>query len=167
MTDTRLQGSRWIRPGGDSPGEPVPPADATRSFLGRSGKRLARLIWLATGFLALGLGLAGVFLPLLPTTPFVLLAAACFARSSTRFHTWLLDHRLAGPVIREWQLHRAMPRRAKRVAYGLLLLSFGSSMLLVDADWHRLLLAALGISLGYFLWRVPVRDAPDQPASDR
>lgn len=120
---------------------------------------LVRLVCLGAGFAALALGLAGVVLPLLPTTPFVLLAAACFAKSSARFHNWLLNQRIAGPLIREWRQHRAMPRRAKRVAYGLMLLSFGSSILIMDSAWHRALLAALGLALGYFLWRVPVREA--------
>ena len=113
---------------------------------------------LAGGFVALGLGLAGIVLPVLPTTPFVLLAAACFARSSTRVHDWMLSHRLAGPLIREWQQHQAMPRKAKRAGFMLMALSFGSSILIVDSPWHRLFLALLGGVLAYFLWRVPVRE---------
>lgn len=116
---------------------------------------------MGAGFAALGLGLAGVVLPVLPTTPFVLLAAACFARGSVRFHEWLLHHRIAGPLIREWQTYRAMPRKAKRAAYLLMLLSFGTSILLMDSPWHRLMLAGLGLVLGVFLWRIPVRELPD------
>lgn len=123
--------------------------------------RLVRLFCLTVGFVALALGLAGVVLPVLPTTPFILLAAACFARSSVRFHEYLLRHRVAGPIIREWQEHRAMPRRAKRWAYALMFLSFGSSILLMESTWHRLLLAALGIVMTFFIWRVPVRELPD------
>jgi len=105
--------------------------------------RLVRLLCLGAGITALLLGIAGVVLPLLPTTPFILLAAACFARSSVRFHDWLLNQRIAGPIIREWQTHRAMPRRAKRAAFALMLLSFGGSILFLDLLWHRLMLAAL------------------------
>ncbi|HRH80037.1 MAG TPA: YbaN family protein [Thiobacillaceae bacterium] len=123
--------------------------------------RLVRLFFMGAGFAALGLGLAGVVLPVLPTTPFVLLAAACFARGSARFHDWLLRHRIAGPLIREWQTYRAMPRQAKRAAYLLMLLSFGTSILLMDSPWHRWMLAALGLVLGVFLWRIPVRELPD------
>lgn len=122
--------------------------------------RLIRLICLAGGIVALLLGLAGIFLPVLPTTPFILLAATCFAKSSTRFHHAMLNHRIAGPIIREWQEHRAMPRRAKRAGYLLMALSFGTSILIMDSVWHRLLLAALGLILAFFLWRVPVRE-PD------
>lgn len=120
--------------------------------------RVVRLLCLVAGFAALALGVAGIVLPLLPTTPFVLLAATCFARSSTRFHDWLINHRIVGPIIHEWQIHRAMPRRVKRVAYALMLLSFGTSILIMTLLWHRLMLAGLGLVLGYFLWRVPVRE---------
>lgn len=120
--------------------------------------RWVRLLCLGVGIAALALGLIGIVLPLLPTTPFILLAAACFARGSTHVHDWLLNQRLAGPIIREWQTHRAMPRRAKRFAYVLMLLSFGGSILFLDLLWHRLMLAALGLILLVFLWRVPVRE---------
>lgn len=122
--------------------------------------RLVRTLCLAAGFCALGLGLAGIVLPLLPTAPFILLAATCFAKSSIRFHDWLLNQRIAGPIIREWQTHRAMPRRAKRLAYLLMALSFGSSILVMASHWHRLMLAILGLVLLAFLWRIPVRE-PD------
>ena len=120
--------------------------------------RLVRTLCLALGLLALALGIVGIVVPVLPTTPFILLAAACFARSSERFHHYLLSQRIAGPIIHEWQTHRAMPRKAKRFAYGLMLLSFGTSILLMDTIWHRLMLGGLGLVLGYFLWRVPVRE---------
>jgi uncharacterized membrane protein YbaN (DUF454 family) len=126
--------------------------------------RLVRLVCAGVGLTALALGLAGVVVPVLPTTPFILLAAACFARSSERFHAALLANRVSGPLIREWHEHRAMPRRAKRVAYLLLAASFGVSILVMDNLWHRLMLATLGLALGYFLWRVPVRDKRPQVA---
>lgn len=122
--------------------------------------RVIRLICLIGGGVALLLGLAGIFLPVLPTTPFILLAATCFAKSSPRFHAWLLARPVAGPIIREWQQYRAMPRKAKRAGYLLMALSFGTSILIMDSPWHRLMLAGLGIVLAYFLWRVPVRE-PD------
>lgn len=75
-----------------------------------------RPIWLATGFVSVGLGIAGAFLPLLPTTPFLLLAAFAFARSSPRLHNWLLNHRHFGPMIENWRQHGAISRRAKIAA---------------------------------------------------
>lgn len=120
--------------------------------------QFVRGLYLSLGILALILGGLGVVLPLLPTTPFVLLAAACFARSSEYFHERMLAHRVVGPMVREWREHRAMSRQVKRWAYLLMILSFGASFLLMDASWHRAMLATLGAVLGFFLWRVPVRE---------
>ncbi len=125
--------------------------------------RLVRLACLIAGIVALVLGVVGIVVPVLPTTPFILLAAACFARSSVRLHDAMLAHRVIGPIIHEWQTHRAMPRRAKRFAYGLMLLSFGSSLLLMQSNWHRLMLATIGLALLFFLWRVPVREIAPAP----
>ncbi len=79
-------------------------------------QRMLNLILKAAGLLFVGLGLAGVLLPLLPTTPFLLLAAGCFARSSPAFHDWLLSHRLFGPYIRDWDRDRSIPLSAKVTA---------------------------------------------------
>lgn len=89
-----------------------------------------RALWMAGGFAALGLGLAGIVLPLLPTTPFVILAAACFAQSSPRLHGWLLRHRLFGPAIRNWRDHRAIPPRGKAAAIIAMAAAFGLSLAL-------------------------------------
>jgi uncharacterized membrane protein YbaN (DUF454 family) len=75
--------------------------------------RAARVTWLIVGFLALALGAIGIALPLLPTTPFVLVAAFAFAQSSEKLHQWLLDHNVFGPLIDNWQRHGAISRRAK------------------------------------------------------
>ena len=74
------------------------------------------LLYRALGVLFLGLGLVGVFVPLLPTTVFVLAAAYCFARSSPSLYAWLLQHPRFGPYIKNWEERRAMPRTAKRIA---------------------------------------------------
>ena len=72
-----------------------------------------RALWFMLGLSALGLAILGVALPLLPTTPFVLVAAFAFARSSDRWHDWLRNHRVFGPIIEDWRQHRAIDRRAK------------------------------------------------------
>lgn len=114
--------------------------------------------------MALILAVLGVVLPILPTTPFVLLAAACFARSSQRFYNGLLNHQLAGPIIAEWRQHRAMRRTTKRWAYVTMALSFGTSLLVVQTTWQRALLLGIAVILTVFIWRVPVR--PDVLAGD-
>ena len=73
----------------------------------------ARLFWLVLGLSAVALAGLGAALPLLPTTPFLLLAAFAFARSSERLHDWLLQHRVFGPLIHNWRAHGAISRRAK------------------------------------------------------
>jgi uncharacterized membrane protein YbaN (DUF454 family) len=114
--------------------------------------------WLFTvlGFLALGLAGLGVVLPVLPTTPFVLLAAACFARSSPRFHRWLLHSRLFGPMIHRWQEERCVSRRTKAVAIGLIAVTFAVSIgFAVSHPVARAGLAALGVGAILIIVRLP------------
>jgi uncharacterized protein len=84
------------------------------------------LLWLA-GSVALVLGLIGVVLPGLPTTPFILLAAACYAKASPRLHGWLLRHRFLGPMVRDWETHRSLTRRSKTVAQVSMVVMVGLS----------------------------------------
>jgi hypothetical protein len=91
------------------------------------------------GFLFLAVGTVGVFLPLLPTTPFVLLSAACFARSSEKWHRWLLANGTFGPMIRDWESKRCVSRRVKAVAIGSMLGVGGYSVLfVVEMFWLKL-----------------------------
>ncbi|AJA11193.1 Putative membrane protein [Sphingopyxis fribergensis] len=80
--------------------------------------RVARLAWLGLGLLLVGVGFFGLFVPLLPTIDFLLLAMPCFARSSPRLEAWLLNHPRLGPGINAWRAERAVPRRAKILACG-------------------------------------------------
>lgn len=89
-----------------------------------------RLIWLLAGIAAVALGMIGAFLPLLPTVPFMLLAAFCFARSSERLHNWLITHPTFGPQILNWQTYGAIGRRAKIYASISILVAFGLSLAL-------------------------------------
>lgn len=95
------------------------------------------------GILATILALIGLFVPLLPTTPLLLLAAACFMRSSARMYRWLLGNRWFGPTIRSYREHRAIGRRTKIGALILLWGMIGASALLTDAWWVRGLLATV------------------------
>ncbi|MBD3785605.1 MAG: YbaN family protein [Sphingomonadales bacterium] len=80
------------------------------------GHPALRHLCLVLGLVFTALGFVGVFLPVLPTVPFLILAAACFARSSQRLETWLLEHRHFGPLLRDWRARGAIPRRAKWMA---------------------------------------------------
>ena len=75
-----------------------------------------RRVYLVLGLVFVALGFVGVFLPVLPTTPFLILAAACFARSSRRLESWLLDHPRFGPMLRDWRERGAIPWKAKLMA---------------------------------------------------
>jgi len=117
---------------------------------------MQRFLLLSLGWLAIVLGTLGIVLPLLPTTPFVLLAAWCFARSSPRFHHWLLWRSPFGRYLRHWQRHRAMPLGAKGRAIVLIIITFAFSLWLVKLFWLRLLLLVLLAILLLFMWRIPV-----------
>lgn len=100
-----------------------------------------RTIWLGFGLLATGCGIAGIVLPLVPTTPFLLVAAYAFARSSPSLHDWLVRHPRLGPVIANWRTHGAIERRTKLRAVAVMALmlpaswiaGFGLSLVLVQA----------------------------------
>ena len=76
---------------------------------------MKRLILLIVGWLCVGLGFVGIFVPGLPTTIFLIIALWAFARSSKRFHTWLLNHQRFGPILRNWESHKVVPIKAKIV----------------------------------------------------
>ena len=90
---------------------------------------VVRALLVTAGFASVALGVAGIFLPLLPTTPFLLLAAACYVRASARFYNWLLNTRTFGPMIINWRDHRAMALRHKVMAIGFIAVSIGVTVL--------------------------------------
>ena len=112
--------------------------------------RRRRLLLLSVGIVALGLGIAGIFLPLLPTTPFLLAAAACFVRSSERMYRWLMGHRWFGALIRNYRHHRAITKRNKIVTLALLWGTIGYTAFGILQGWFLrglLLLIAAGVSI--------------------
>jgi len=120
-----------------------------------------RLAFLTLGTLFVALGIAGIFLPVLPTTPFLLLAATCYARASTRFYNWLLNNRVFGPTILEWRRYRSIPYRVKWTAMVLMGVTLSISIAYF-VPWPELqvALAIFGILLGAYLYNIPSRDQP-------
>lgn len=136
------------------------PAEASRPE-SRSTSPLMRVVLLVVGSAALALGVIGIFLPVLPTTPFLLVAAACFARSSERLYAWLLGQPSLGPIITTWQDSRSLPPGVKPRALAVVAVTFGISILLVDALLLRAGLLGVALVLTVFLYRLPT--APDDP----
>jgi uncharacterized membrane protein YbaN (DUF454 family) len=117
---------------------------------------------LVSGFLATALGVLGIFLPVLPTVPFLLLALACFARSSERFYNWLLDHARFGPIIRPYINGQGMTRASKVKAIALVWASISlSAFYLVELDWVRWLLILISCGVTLYLLKLPSIEVED------
>ncbi len=129
-------------------------------------KNIRRLILIACGMVCVAVGVIGIFVPLLPTTSPLLLAAFCFARSSPRFYHWLLHNRVFGSYIKNYREGRGMPLRSKVVTLGLLWLTIGFSIIYI-APWRiklLLLIIAIGVTT-HILWIKTYRpDAIVQPS---
>lgn len=116
-----------------------PPPDLSRTGL--------RPIWTAAGLLSLGTGIVGIFLPVIPTTPLVLLAAFCFGKGSPRLRRWILSHRRWGPMIQDWEATGAIPRSAKYLACGLMAATFAISVW-VGLPFFALAIQGSGMAIG-------------------
>ena len=119
---------------------------------------MRRTLYLVAGFLSLSLGALAIFLPLLPTVPFMILAAFCFARSSPALEARLLDHPHFGPHIRRWRDKGAISRRGKRAALGAFAFSAVLALFLTPFPWLLIPLAAALIG-GTWIWTRPEGDA--------
>jgi len=124
-----------------------------------------RLFWLLLGAIATALGIAGIFLPLLPTTPFLLLAVFAFARSFPRLGDWILAHPRLGPPVRDWQTYGAIGRGAKIAAVGAMAAALAISILAALPVWLVVLQAAVMVLVAGFILTRP--DAPRRQDQDR
>ncbi|WEN15049.1 YbaN family protein [Rhodanobacter sp. AS-Z3] len=129
------------------PNSPVPPT---------SRSRFVRGVLFGVGALSLLLGLLGIFLPLLPTVPFLLLTAACWSRASPRWHRWLLSRPRLGPVIKRWEQERSVSRRTRRTALLMVTVSMLATIAWFHAHpWLPWMLAGLMVVLLLVIARLP------------
>ncbi|WP_339522290.1 YbaN family protein [Pseudomonas sp. EA_35y_Pfl2_R111] len=117
-----------------------------------------RYVLLAIGWLSVALGVIGIFLPVLPTTPFLLLAAACFMRSSKRFYLWLVNHRQLGPWIIDYLEGHGIPLKGKVYAISLMWLSIGVSCYLVPLFWARAFMLTSAVLVSLYILSQKTRD---------
>ena len=118
-----------------------------------------------TGIVALILGAIGVFLPLLPTTPFVLLAAYCFSKSSEKLHQWLLNHKVFGALISDWENHGVIQTKVKVLTTVLVVAMVSYPLIFGDFYWYLKVIVVVTISLVLmFIWTRP--GSYKQPMTD-
>ena len=119
---------------------------------------LAKLMWISLGSLFVGLGAIGVIVPGLPTTPFLILAAACYIRSSQRLYDWLISNKRFGPYLKDYREGKGIPRKAKRLAVVMIVVFVSFSVVFGIEDLTlKILVGLLGlIGLLYVLFKVPV-----------
>ncbi|QSR19871.1 YbaN family protein [Novosphingobium sp. KA1] len=130
------------------PASPERPS-STEDLLRRG--RASRWAWLVLGLALVGIGVVGIFVPLLPTTDFMILALPCFARSSPKLEAWLLDHPRFGPGLRAWRAERAIPRHAKYASWIGMTIGFASFCLIAHPRPVIALTVAL-VLLGCAVW---------------
>lgn len=147
----------------------APPQDPVSRGAGLD--RALRWGWFGLAWIFLGLGVLGALLPVLPTTPFLLLALWSFSRSSRRFHDWLYHHRVLGPPLQRWRRHRVVPPRVKAVAAASMLASLAWVAFGLEAPWYGVacMLALVAGSLAFLaaLPSHPPAEAPPAPGAAR
>lgn len=114
-----------------------------------------RIIWASLGILSVGLAVIGAVLPLLPTVPFLLLASFCFARSSSRMHSWMLSHPTFGPIIDDWNSSGAIGLRAKKMATLSIAFVFLISLVLAVPTKILIIQAVTLSAVLSFIWTRP------------
>lgn len=114
-----------------------------------------KLVYAIAGLIFTGTGIIGIFIPGLPTTPFLLLALWCFARSSDRLHNWLLNHKVLGTFIRDYQEKGALPLRLKIISLVTIFLSLSLAVLFHESVTIRIVVLTLGMTGVWVILRIP------------
>ena len=122
---------------------------------------LKRYLLISLGWLSVILGAIGALLPVIPTTPFLILALACFSKSSPRFHKMLLDNKWFGPALTQWEQNKTISRHIKFRAMALLIVSFGGSIaILWGRNGLQLMLVAIGLIALWFIYQLKESEPP-------
>lgn len=150
-------------PGPSETDPPATPHDPALDGGAVVANPVARGVFMALGWISVGLGAVGVVLPGWPTTVWLLIAAFFFARSSPRFYRWLLNHRVFGPIVRDIRAGLGLPMRAKAFAISMIVLFAGGSAILLGLSrvWLGLLVAAVGATGIVYILRMPTRPPTD------
>ncbi|MGP4952098.1 YbaN family protein [Psychrobacter sp. T6-1] len=123
----------------------------------QSASPAMRWTFLTLGWVFFVLGIIGIVLPVMPTAPFILLAAGCWARSSRRFHFWLINHKYFGKFVRDWERNHAVPRYTKWL--GTIMMALSTTMLFFnlpeDMVWVAWVVAAMCTGVAIYLFRLP------------
>lgn len=132
---------------------------------GRRGGRqvkneMLRLILIGAGWVFIGCAVVGLFLPLVPSVPFLLLAVFCFSRSSEKFHAWLVEHRHLGPLLKDYLVHGGISLKSKTCAVCAIWISFPISAWLVESVWAKVLLLTIAAAVTVYLVLIPTVPAP-------
>ena len=116
---------------------------------------MKKILLITAGNISLSLGIAGIFLPVLPTTPFLLLSAACYVRSSRKLYLWLVSHRILGLYIRSYIIYRAVSIKAKAVSVAALWAVILSTVIFfIDSDWLKVLLLLIALGVSTYIIRI-------------
>lgn len=118
-------------------------------------RQFTRAAYVVAGSISLALGIIGIFVPVLPTTPFLLLASACYLRGSERMHRWLLSHGRLGKYIRDFEAGRGIPARAKFVAIAMLWISIAFAVELVGHPLGAVAMLLVAGAVTIYLLRLP------------
>ena len=126
-----------------------------------------RTIFFILGWVSIALAILGIPLPILPTTPFVLLAAFFFSKSSERWHKWLFNNKRLGPMVRNWQRHCAISVRAKILATVMMIALFGYTLIYVIVPiWIKILISLIGVTVMMFIHTRPSGENSEYEVSE-
>jgi uncharacterized membrane protein YbaN (DUF454 family) len=117
---------------------------------------LGKILWISAGWVAMAIGIIALALPILPTAPFIILAAYCFSRGSRKLHHWIRTRKYFGPIVLEWEQHQVIRLRVKVIATVLTIFSFVTSMIFLQVPWSiKLIIAAIIMVALCYIWTRP------------